>query len=105
MTEEFKALQVEVRAVLVGTPLFPCETVVQHCRNCVRAERVHVVYVHPEEGRGYEEVGYFGLAQIEGLCAPLRIFCAQRVGVFVERSAVKPVEAEFVLGEVRGHPV
>ena len=56
MAEELEALHVKVGAVLVGTPLRSAEAVIKHGRNCVGAQPVDVVYVHPEKCGGYQKV-------------------------------------------------
>ena len=98
-------LQVFVSAVNVGTPFVSAVIEVEHARNRVHTQTVYVVHVHPIERVGNKEVAYFVAPVIETARSPLFVFHAQRVAVFVQRTAVEFVQSVAVFGEMPRHPV
>jgi len=51
---------------------------------------------------GDQEVAHLGAAEVEDERAPVGLFAAARVGVFVQRGAVEPGQRPFVRGKCLG---
>ena len=64
-----------------------------------------MIFFQPVEGAGNQEIAHFVASKIENFGAPLGMFTAARVLMFVEVRAVEETQAMRITGEVRGHPV
>jgi len=105
--QEADGRQVLVAAVLVGHPL-PClapEVEVDHRRDGVYAQRIHVIRLQPEQGVADQEVAHLIAGVVEDVRAPVRVLALARVGVLVEVRAVEIAQGVPVFGEVGRHPV
>ena len=105
--EELDRFFVLDAAVLVRHPFSKLAAVVQvdHGRDCVYAEPVHMELLAPVEGVGDQETDDFRPAEIEGQRAPAFVFCFQFVCVFIEGLSVEGGQSVFVLREVGRDPV
>jgi len=105
--QELDRLDVLAPAVLVRQPLAGLARVVEveHRGHRVDADAVDVEFVDPVQGVGDEEVSYLVAAEVEDQRAPVLVFAAARVLVFVDRLAGEARQGEVVLGKMRRHPV
>ena len=61
--------------------------------------------VEPIESISNEEVTNFRASKVKDVGSPVGMFPAERIGVFIEGSAIKASQCPVVLGEVGGDPV
>ncbi len=99
--------QVLATAEFVGDPVARLAAVVEieHRGHRVATDAVDVVLVEPEQGVGDEEVADLVAPVVENQRSPVAMLALTRIGVFVERRAVKAPQAVAVAGEVGRHPV
>ena len=107
LLEEGDGLEVLLAAVDVLLPLAVAAVVVQvqHGRHRVHPQAVDVVLLQPVQSAGDQEALHFVHAEVEDHGAPFLVLAAAGVGVLIAGLAVEHIQAELVLGEVRGHPV
>ena len=100
-------LQILLAAVLVGHP-FAVPTVIveiQHGCHRIHPNAVRMILFQPEQHVGDQEILHLCPTVIEHTGAPFAMLPLARVGVFVARTAVKPIQPAFVFGEMRRHPI
>ena len=107
MLKELYRLQIFVAAVLVRAPLSVPATVVQieHRRDGIHAESVHMVLVHPVERVRNQEVLDLRLAVVKDLGAPVGMLSLSGIRIFIERLSVEIRKSEGIAREMRRHPV
>ena len=105
--EELDSFQVLVPAVLVRAPVPAGSAVIkiEHGRDRVNAETVHVILVQPVERVRDQEVLYLCLLIVEDLGSPVRMLTLPGVCVLIAGLAVEIRQAEGVTREMRRHPV
>ena len=105
--QEVDGFKVFSPAVLVRHPFafFARVVAVDHRGDGIDAQTVHAVVFNPVERVAGEEVAYFVAAKVVDEGVPVLMVAFARVGVFVERGAIKADEAVFVGGEVANDPV
>src|SRR5574341_116115 len=105
--EKGDGVDVLLAAVRVRDPLalFPRVIQVEHGRNRVDPEPVHVVLFEPEEGVAHEKGAHFVPAVVEDVALPVRMKPLLRVLVLVEVRAVEIDKAVEVARVVRRHPI
>ena len=93
--------------VCVGQPfaLFAGIVEVKHRGDRIDAQPVDVEAIDPVKRVAIEEVGDLGAAEIVDRGVPVRLEAFARIGVFVERGAVKPRQPLFVGRKMRRDPV
>ena len=87
------------------TAIFAAIVEVQHRRDRVHAQAVHMELAQPERSRGKEKALHLAAAIVEHTRSPALVLALIGVGVFVAGRAVKVDEAVRVLAEVRRQPV
>ena len=94
-------------AVLVGYPLavFARVVAVNHGGDGVHADTVETETLYPIQGIALQEVFNFVSAEVVNQGIPVLVVAFARVGVFVQRSAVKLGKPVVVGREVSNHPV
>ena len=67
MLEKFNGFQIFIAAVTVGNPVavLPAVIQIEHGGDGIHPESVHVVFFHPVNGVGNEEIVYLILAVIK----------------------------------------
>lgn len=105
--QEGDGLEVLPAAVDVRRPtaLRPRIVEVQHRRDRVDAQTVHVELVEPVQRVGDEEVADLAPPEIEHVRSPVELLAALGIAVLVERCAVETCQCPLVLGEVGRYPV
>ena len=105
--EEGHRVQVDIAAVLVGSPLAAPASVIQveHGGHRVHPDAVHVELFQPVDHVGDQEGAHLIPAVIKDPGAPVRMLPAEGIGGLVAVPAVKLKQAALVPGEVRTHPV
>ena len=105
--EELDGFFVLDASVFVRHPFSKLAAVVQidHGRDCVYAEPVHMELLTPVESVGDQETDDFRPAEIEGQCAPAFVFCFQFVCIFIEGLSVECGQSVFVFREMGRDPV
>ena len=105
--QELERIVVDVAAVLVRHPLAGALAVVEVEHGChsVHTQAVAVEFLEPVHRVCNEEVLDFVAAQVEDVCAPVRMFALARVGMLVAGGAIKAAKRVSVLGEVCRNPV
>ncbi len=106
-THEGGGIKVLVATVGVGHPLagFPRKVEVEHGGHGVHPQAIEVVLLQPEDRVADEEVAHLVAAVVEHQALPLRLEATPRVGVFVQRCAVKGGQTVGVGRKVGRHPV
>ena len=94
-------------AVLVRNPLavFTRVVAVNHGSNRVNADTVKAETFYPIQGVALQEVFHFVSAEVVNQGVPVLVVAFARVGVFVQRSAVKLGQAVVVGWEMADYPV
>ena len=93
--------------VLVRNPLavFTRVVAVNHGSNRVNADTVEAETFYPIQGVALQEVFHFVSAEVVNQGVPVLVVAFARIGVFVQRGAVKLGQAVIIGREVADHPV
>ena len=106
IVELFKELHRVQVALIAEHVVFPVAVVfftevhIEHARNAVYSDPVDVVLLSPVHRVGKKEASYLRAAEIELVCAPLRMLSA-----LVEHAAVELAKAVLIHTEMTRHPV
>ena len=94
-------------AVLVRNPLavFARIVAVNHRSNRINADTVKAETFYPIQSIALQEVFHFVSAEVVNQGVPVLVVAFARVGVFVQRGAVKFGQAVIVGREMADHPV
>ena len=94
-------------AVAVGNPLAGAAAVVavKHGGHGVHAQAVQAIALGPEQGAADQKIAHFAPAQVVDQGVPVAVHAFARVGVLIQRGAVKAGQRMFVRRKVCGHPV
>ena len=94
-------------AVLVRNPLavFARVVAVNHGGDSVHADTVETETFYPIQGVALQEVFHFVSAEVVNQGVPVLMVAFARVGVFVQRGAVKLGQAVIIGRKVSDHPV
>ena len=103
--QEVNGLEVFPAAEAVGLELLPIIVQVQHGRDGIHPQSVHVELLHPVVGVGEQEGHDLRSPDVKAAGAPAAVFLPRRFRVLIGRLAVKAVQPVGVLREVRRHPV
>ena len=107
MLEKFNGFQIFIAAVFVGNPvsIFPAVIQIEHGGDGIHPQSVHVVFFHPVNGVGDEEIVYLIFTVIKYFRSPVRVFPFSGVSVLIEGFSVEFREAVGVPGKMGRHPV
>jgi hypothetical protein len=105
--DEVNGVQILPPAILVWNPrtLVAAVVQVQHRRDRVDAETVHVQLIQPIQRIRDQEVANFVTSEVENQRAPVRMLSDARIPMLIQRGAVEQPQREIILGKVRRHPV
>ena len=100
-------LQILVAAVFVRNPVSVITGIieVQHGRHRIHTQTVHMKLVEPVEGASDQKIPDLVAPEIEDVGSPVAVFPLARIGVLIQRRAVKTPEGKGVLREMRRNPV
>jgi hypothetical protein len=107
LLQELDGFEILAAALPVAQPLsgLPAVVQIQHRRDGIDPQAVHVELVEPVHRVGDEEVPHLRPAVVEDQRAPIGMFAESRVLVLVERGAVEATQREVVFWKVRRNPV
>ena len=105
--DKLHRLQVLIATMYIRCPLprFLAVVQIQHRRNRIDAQTVHVEFFHPEHRAGDQEALHLGASEVEDAGAPVRMLALLRVLIFVALGAVKLIQSLFVLWKMGWYPV
>ena len=78
---------------------------VEHRGDRIDAQPVNMELLHPVERVGGQYIGNLAAAKIVDRRIPVRVEAAARVGVLIQRRAIKLGKSMRINREMRGHPV
>ena len=105
-TQEVDRFEILASAVDVRPPFILAVVVqIQHGRDRVYAQAVHVELLDPEHRGREQQVSRRGLAIVEHARAPFLVLHLERIGVLVQMRAVELDQTAAVLREVSRNPV
>ncbi len=107
LTQEINRVEVLTPAEPVGHPLpFLARVVqVQHGRDGIHSEPIHVILLQPEQRVREQEIADLVSAVVEDQRAPVAVLSLTRILMLEERRPVEPGQPVGVLREVARDPV
>ena len=107
IAQESDGFKVFMAAVLIRNPLavFTRVVAVNHRSNRVNADTVKAETLYPVQGVALQEVFHFVSTEVVNQGVPVLVVAFARVGVFVQRGAVKLGQTVIVGREMADHPV
>ena len=107
MAQKLDGFEVFPPAMTVGHPFPGLARIiaVQHRGHCIHAQPVDMEMLEPMQRRSQHKAMYLGAAQVVNQGIPVLMKAFKRVGVFVQRRAIKLRQPVGIVGKMRRHPV
>lgn len=86
-------------------PLFPGVVQIEHRRNCIHPEPVHMKTVQPVQRTADQKAAHLVASEIENIRSPVLLLSLPRIRMLVQRGPVEAPERKGVFRKMGRHPV
>src|SRR5208282_2011631 len=105
--QEINGFEVFAAPEAIWNPVALPSTVVEidHGGDGIYPQPIDMVLIEPEQGVAQKVIRHFAPAVVENQRIPISVAALARVGVLIERRAVKVCQPMRIIGEMAGDPV
>src|SRR5689334_5037092 len=105
--KKIDGIQVFAPTILVGNPftLFSGVVQIEHGRDGIHAQSVHMINIHPHQSAAHQEAAHLIAPIVEDVASPVRMKALPGISVLKKVSAIKVGKPVLICWEVRWDPV